>query len=55
MSNTPLVSILIVAHNPGMYLSNTLKSCLKQTYENTEILLLDNTSNEDISIYIPEV
>jgi len=44
----PLVSILIVAHNPGKYLRNTLLSCLEQTYQNTEILILDNASNTEL-------
>ena len=50
----PLVSILIVAYNPGNYLTNTLISCLNQSYENTEILLLDNNSSEDIQQYIDQ-
>lgn len=53
MENKPLVSILIVAYNPGKYLENTLRSCLEQTYQNTEILILDNNSSEDISVYFP--
>lgn len=53
MQNKPLVSILIVAYNPWEYLRNTLKSCLDQTYPNTEILILDNNSSEDISSYFP--
>ena len=53
MQNKPLISILIVAYNPGEYLRNTLKSCLNQSYENTEILLLDNKSSEDITQYFP--
>lgn len=53
MENNPLISILIVAYNPGEYLRNTIKSCLEQTYKNTEILILDNNSNEDISQYFP--
>ncbi len=48
MWTNPLISILIVAYNPGKYLRNTLRSCLDQTYENTEILILDNASSEDI-------
>ena len=52
MNNQPLVSILIVAYNPGDYLTNTLISCLNQSYQNTEILLLDNNSSEDIWKYI---
>ncbi len=53
MQNNPLISILIVAYNPGEYLRNTLKSCLNQSYENIEILLLDNNSSEDITQYFP--
>jgi teichuronic acid biosynthesis glycosyltransferase TuaG len=54
MPNKPLISILIVAYNPGEYLRNTIQSCLDQTYENTEILILDNNSSEDINQYIPQ-
>lgn len=54
MNNQPLVSILIVAYNPGDYLTNTLISCLNQSYQNTEILLLDNNSSEDIRKYISQ-
>lgn len=53
MENKPLVSIIIAAYNPGEYLRNTLESCTNQTYENTEIIILDNNSSEDISIYFP--
>jgi glycosyltransferase involved in cell wall biosynthesis len=53
MQNNPLISILIVAYNPGAYLRNTIRSCLDQTYENTEILILDNASSEDIAHYFP--
>ena len=54
MYNNPLVSILIVAFNPGEYLKHTLQSCIDQTYTNTEILVLDNASSEDISKYFPK-
>ena len=53
MENNPLVSILIVAYNPGEYLRNTLRSCIDQTYGNIEILILDNYSTEDIRQYFP--
>lgn len=48
--NESLVSILIVAYNPGEYLKNTLRSCIEQSYENTEILILDNASTEELWI-----
>lgn len=53
MQNKPLISILIVAYNPWEYLRNTLRSCINQTYQNTEILILDNDSSEDITTYFP--
>jgi glycosyltransferase involved in cell wall biosynthesis len=49
MQNKPLISILIVTYNPWEYLRNTLRSCIEQSYENTEILILDNASSEDIA------
>ena len=42
----PLVSILISSYNKGNYLEECIKSCLKQTYSNCEIILLDNYSND---------
>ncbi len=54
MQNKPLISILIVAYNPWEYLRNTLMSCLDQTHQNTEILILDNNSSEDIAQYCPQ-
>ncbi len=40
------VSILIVSYNAERFLEKTLKSCLQQTYQNIEILLLDNASSD---------
>jgi len=42
----PLISILISSYNKGNYVEECLKSCLKQTYSNYEIILLDNHSND---------
>jgi len=50
MQTKPLISILIVAYNPGEYLRNTLRSCIEQTYENAEILILDNASVPELWI-----
>ena len=43
----PLVSILIPNYNHAKYLDQCIQSALKQTYENLEIILLDNTSADD--------
>lgn len=53
-TSQPLVSILIAAYNPGEYLRATLQSCLDQDYPNTEILVRDDCSKEDVSRYIPK-
>jgi len=42
----PIVSILIVTYNSQDYIKKTLDSCLKQTYKNKEILILDNNSKD---------
>lgn len=42
-----LVSILIVSYNAENFISNTILSCLNQTYKNIEVLILDNVSSDN--------
>jgi glycosyltransferase involved in cell wall biosynthesis len=42
----PLVSIIIPVHNGELFLYETLCSALSQTYENTEIVLVDDGSTD---------
>lgn len=44
---TPLVSICIPTYNQKDFLEETLKSALKQTYDNIEIIIGDDSTNED--------
>ena len=44
---TPLVSILIASYNKEKYLKRCLESCLKQTYKNIEIIMVDNESSDN--------
>ena len=46
MKKKPLVSILITNYNKKKYLNRCLSSCEKQTYNNKEILLHDDHSND---------
>lgn len=44
----PLVSVLIPAYNKPDYLREALESVLAQTYSNLEILIGDDSTNEDV-------
>ncbi len=46
MAQTPLVTISIPAYNLGNYLEKTLQSIFKQTYQNFEVLLVDDASTD---------
>jgi GT2 family glycosyltransferase len=45
--NTPLVSVLIPTYNRPEYLRRAIESCLAQTYRNFEIIITDNSTNDD--------
>jgi len=48
----PLVSICIPTHNRLEFLKKSLQSALDQTYPNIEIVISDNSTNEDTKKYI---
>ncbi len=47
-SHLPKVSILIPAYNRPHYLKLALKSALNQTYENIEIIISDDSTNDEV-------
>lgn len=53
MSN-PLVSIVIPTYNRADFMARTLDSAIKQTYENTEILVCDNASTDRTATIVAE-
>ena len=52
----PLVSIVIPVYNSGAYLPETIASVNKQTYENIELIIVDNSSDDEHTIaYLKEI
>ncbi len=46
--NKPLISVIIPCHNAVPYIKDSLKSMLGQTYENIEMILVDDNSSDDL-------
>jgi glycosyltransferase involved in cell wall biosynthesis len=47
MKKKQLVSIIVNCHNGEKYLKQTLHSILNQSYKNWELILFDNSSNDE--------
>lgn len=57
--NSPLISVVVPVYNVEKYLSRCVDSILAQTYENLEIILVNDastdTSGEIISKYTEQI
>ena len=47
MMQTPLISVIIPAYNAGKYISKCVDSILQNTYENLEIIIVNDGSKDD--------
>lgn len=47
MASRPLVSIVVLCHNYGHYLTEAIDSALAQDYPSTEVIVLDDGSTDD--------
>lgn len=58
MEHSPLVSVVVINYNGAPYLERCLKAVLAQTYENIELLVIDNASTdgsaERVASFFPE-
>ncbi len=55
MKRPPLVSIMIPARNEAENIKRCIASLLKQDYPNIEILVLDDSSNDDTSLIVKRI
>ncbi|MDE6464764.1 MAG: glycosyltransferase, partial [Muribaculaceae bacterium] len=44
--DTPLISVIVPAHNCGRYLEECVGSIRNQTYQNWELIIVDDSSTD---------
>ena len=47
LNKSPLISVVMNCHNGEKYLAQSIRSVIKQTYKNWELIFYDNTSKDN--------
>jgi alpha-1,3-rhamnosyltransferase len=55
MNSHPLVSVIIVTYNSSKYVAETLRSVINQSYDNIEIIVTDDCSNDDTLLIVNDL
>ena len=53
-NNNPKISVFIPVYNGEKYLANTINSVINQTYDNWELIILDDESTDNSKKIIEE-
>lgn len=55
MAHTPFFSVIITTYNRSSYLADTLDAVLKQSFENIEIIVIDDGSTDDTEYRVKQI
>ena len=55
MQPKPLISVIIPTYNRAAYLGRALNSVLAQSYENIEVIVIDDASVDDTGSAVKEI
>lgn len=50
-----LVSIIMPSYNTARYISETIQSVINQTYQNWELIIVDDCSTDDTDIVVGRI